>query len=88
MKDLVIKKKERTYVKGVFEITWENLSPIFQELANRNMASAEDLEQWLRDRSEIDALLEEDFAWRYIRMTCNTADEALLNSFQYFATEI
>jgi oligoendopeptidase F len=88
MKDFVIQKKERTYVKGFFEITWENLSPIFNELAKRSIKSANELEQWLRDRSEIDALLEEDFAWRYIRMTCNTADEALLNSFQYFATEI
>ena len=88
MNDLVIKKKERTYLKSVFEITWENLSPIFDELAKRSIGSATELEQWLRDRSELDALLEEDFAWRYIRMTCNTADEALLNSFQYFATEI
>ena len=88
MKDLVIKKKERAYIKGVFEITWENLSPIFDELAKRSIGSAGELELWLRDRSELDALLEEDFAWRYIRMTCNTADEALLNSFQYFATEI
>ena len=88
MNDLVIKKKERTYLKSVFEITWENLSPIFDELAKRSIGSAAELEQWLRDRSELDALLEEDFAWRYIRMTCNTADEALLNSFQYFATEI
>ena len=68
MKDLVIKKKERTYIKGVFEITWENLSPIFDELAKRSIGSAAELEQWLRDRSEIDALLEEDFAWRYIRI--------------------
>lgn len=88
MKDLVIKKKEKTYLKSVFEITWENLSPIFGELAKRSIGSAVELEQWLRDRSELDALLEEDFAWRYIRMTCNTADEALLNSFQYFATKI
>ncbi|MFM6954692.1 MAG: M3 family oligoendopeptidase [Sphingobacteriaceae bacterium] len=88
MKDLLIKKKERNYLKSVFEITWENLSPIFEELAKRSIGSASELEQWLRDRSEVDALLEEDFAWRYIRMTCNTADEALVNSFQYFATEI
>ena len=88
MKDLVIKKKDRSYLKTAFEITWENLSPIFDELAKRSIGSAAELEQWLRDRSELDALLEEDFAWRYIRMTCNTADEALLASFQYFATEI
>lgn len=88
MEDWLIKKKERTYLKDVFEITWENLSPIFEELVKRPIASAAGLEQWLRDRSELEALLEEDFAWRYIRMTCNTADEALLASFQYFATEI
>src|SRR5690606_10876303 len=40
------------------------------------------------DRSELEAVLEEDVAWRYIRMTCNTADEKLLQDFQYFATEI
>lgn len=88
MEDLLIKKKERSYLKSVFEITWENLSPIFDELLERPIESAKALEQWLRDRSELEALLEEDFAWRYIRMTCNTADEALLASFQYFATEI
>jgi oligoendopeptidase F len=32
--------------------------------------------------------LEEDFAWRYIRMTCDTTSEELLEKFQYFATEI
>src|SRR5690606_7237195 len=31
---------------------------------------------------------EEDFAWRYIRMTCDTLNENLLQDFQYFATEI
>ena len=46
------------------------------------------MEQWLRDRSELEAALEEDFGWRYIRMTCDTTNEKLLQDFQYFATEI
>jgi oligoendopeptidase F len=41
-----------------------------------------------KDGSELEAALEEDFAWRYIRMTCDTTSEELLQSFQYFATEI
>jgi oligoendopeptidase F len=57
-------------------------------LINRSINSVSELGQWLRDRSEIEAALEEDFAWRYIRMTCDTTDEKLLNDFQFFATEI
>lgn len=32
--------------------------------------------------------MEEDFAWRYIKMSCDTANEELVKNFQYFATEI
>ncbi|MDT3404854.1 oligoendopeptidase F [Mucilaginibacter terrae] len=84
----MINAKERTYIPAQLEIKWENLEPLYKELSSRNINSVEELEQWLRDRSELEAALEEDFAWRYIRMTCNTADEDLLQKFQYFATEI
>ena len=84
----MILKKEKKYIPENLEIKWENLEPIFTELQNRAINLVEDLEQWLRDRSELEAALEEDFAWRYIRMTCDTTNEDLLQSFQYFATEI
>ncbi|RYE32592.1 MAG: M3 family oligoendopeptidase [Sphingobacteriaceae bacterium] len=84
----MILKKEKKYIPQNFEITWENLEPIFTELQDRTLNSAEDLEQWLRDRSELEAALEEDFAWRYIKMTCDTTNPDLLEKFQYFATEI
>ncbi len=81
-------KKQRTYIPQNLEIKWENLSPIFEELQNRNIATVAELEQWLRDKSELEAALEEDFAWRYIKMSCDTANEQLVKDFQYFATEI
>lgn len=84
----MILKKEKKYIPQNMEIKWENLEPVFTELQNRAVNSVADLEQWLRDRSELEAALEEDFAWRYIRMTCDTTNEDLLQSFQYFATEI
>ncbi|RYG01125.1 MAG: M3 family oligoendopeptidase, partial [Chitinophagaceae bacterium] len=80
--------KQRTYIPQNLEIKWENLSPIFEELKHRTINSAAELAQWLKDKSELEAALEEDFAWRYIKMSCDTANEALVNSFQYFATEI
>ncbi len=85
---MIIKKKPRTYVPENLEIKWENIEPLFKELLAREIQSVPDLERWLQNRSELEAVLEEDFAWRYIRMTCDTGNEELLKNFQYFAMEI
>lgn len=69
-------------------VTWESLEPLFQELSGRQIEHVEELEQWMRDRSALEAFLQEDYAWRYIRMTCDTEDEQLLAEFEFFATEI
>jgi len=84
----MIHKKTRTYLPQNFEIKWETLEPLFKELTERPINSVQELEHWLHDRSELEAALEEDFAWRYIRMTCDTMSEELLQKLQYFATEI
>ena len=85
---MIIEKKNRTYIPKDLTITWESLEPLFTELQNREISSVEELEQWLKDRSELEAALEEDFAWRYIKMSCDTANEELVKNFQYFAEEI
>ncbi|MEO6150433.1 MAG: M3 family oligoendopeptidase [Mucilaginibacter sp.] len=84
----MIHKKTRKYIPAELEIKWETLEPIYKELLARPINSAEELEHWLQDRSELEAALEENFAWRYIRMTCDTANEDLLKDYTYFATEI
>ncbi|MEO6631308.1 MAG: M3 family oligoendopeptidase, partial [Mucilaginibacter sp.] len=84
----MIHKKTRIYIPEGFEIKWESLEPLYTELRDREINSVNELEKWLHDRSEVEAALEEDFAWRYIRMTCDTNSEELLQKFQYFATEI
>jgi oligoendopeptidase F len=88
MENLIIAKKPRTYIPKDLKIKWETLEPLFKELKKRKINSVEDLERWMLDRSELEAALEEDFAWRYIKMTCDTTDGKLLEDFQYFATEI
>jgi oligoendopeptidase F len=88
MIDLTIPKKKRNYIPQDLEMNWETLEPILNELLARELSSVEELEQWLRDKSELEAALEEDFAWRYIKMSCDTTDESLVKDFQYFATEI
>jgi oligoendopeptidase F len=84
----MIHKKTRKYIPADLEMKWEALEPLFKELRDRSINSAHELELWLQNRSELEAAIEEDFAWRYIRMTCDTNNEELLQKFQYFATEI
>lgn len=88
MINLTIPKKTRTYIPQNLLIEWENLEPLFSELLERPITDVRELEQWLKDKSELEAALEEDFAWRYIRMSCDTANEEFVKSFQYFATEV
>ncbi len=79
----------RHYVPESFQVTdWDALENYFQELAGRPVGSAAALERWLLDRSELEAVLSEDLAWRYIRMTCDTQDAARSEAFQYFVNEI
>ena len=77
---MIIEKKPRTFVPENLEIKWENLEPLFEELKNREINSVDGLETWLKNRSELEAALEENFAWRYIKMTCDTSSEKKIGS--------
>lgn len=88
MINLNIPAKQRAYIPQNLEMKWDNLEPILNELLSRPIENVAELEKWLKDKSELEAALEEDFAWRYIKMSCDTANEELVQSFQYFATEI
>lgn len=88
MINLTIPKKKRFYIPENLQINWDNLEPILNELLARPIENVRELEQWLKDKSELEAALEEDFAWRYIKMSCDTSNDVLVKDFQYFATEI
>ncbi|NJO92563.1 MAG: M3 family oligoendopeptidase, partial [Chloroflexia bacterium] len=68
--------------------TWDSIAPYSNNLKDRKIESADDLKTWLKNKSELDAVLEEDLAWRYIKMNCNTEDDALSAHFEKFITEI
>src|SRR4051812_18705941 len=80
---------QRHYLSSDFKITtWDHLKPLLEELKNRSLNSVADLKQWMKDYSEVEAVISEDGAWRYIKMTCDTQDEKLQNDFNFFVTEI
>jgi len=85
----VLEPKPRTFLPADFNVTdWPALQPYFEELKNREIKTVDELENWLLDRSELESVIEEDMGWRYIRMTCDTQDEAATEAFTYFVEEI
>ncbi|MFN2439558.1 MAG: M3 family metallopeptidase, partial [Chitinophagaceae bacterium] len=84
-----IQKLPRKFLPEDFTITnWENLQPYLEELLNRPINSNKDLEQWLADMSELEAVISEDASWRQIRMTCDTENKELEKAFEFFVMEI
>ncbi len=67
---------------------WEDIERYCEDLLTRNIDEKAAYEKWLADKSELDAVLEEDAAWRYIRMTINTKDQSLTEHYTFFVTQI
>lgn len=84
-----IEKLPRNYLPQTFALTnWDAIAPFFKDLAERPITSLEDLEQWLKDSSELEAAISEDACWRQIKMTCDTENKTLEEAFINFVTQI
>lgn len=67
---------------------WEGLEPYFKTLLAQDLDSVATLEKWLKNLSELEAFISEDACWRQIKMTCDTTDKSLEESFNFFCMEI
>jgi oligoendopeptidase F len=84
-----IKKLPRHFVPENFALTdWSRLEPFFKNLLERNIDTQEGLEKWLKDQSELEAMVNEDACWRQIHMTCDTENKSLEEAFNFFCMEI
>lgn len=82
-------KPKRRFLPDDLKIeSWKDVEKYFIDLRDREVNSVNDLENWLLDWSETDAVFEEDSAWRYIKMTCNTADQQLVDAYNYYINNI
>lgn len=82
-------KMKRTYVASDFKCDeWSKVEHYLTDLTNRIFTTEGDFLQWLKDKSEFEAVLEEDMAWRYIRMTIDTTDAEKSEAYRFFVTEI
>lgn len=79
----------RNFLPEEFKLTvWSRLKPYYNDLLKRSISSVDDLERWILDKSELDAFVSESFAWRYVQITVNSADERAAEMYQYAVQEL
>ncbi|MBN8672352.1 MAG: M3 family oligoendopeptidase [Chitinophagales bacterium] len=84
-----IEKLKRNFLPEDFKMTtWDALQPYFDKLIATEINSKEELESWLRNISELEAVISEDACWRQINMTCDTTNKEYEDAFTYFCMEI
>jgi oligoendopeptidase F len=84
-----IQKLPRNFVPADFVLTdWQSIEPFFKTLLEKEINTKQELEQWLLDMSELEAVVSEDACWRQIKMTCDTTDQSLEEAFNFFCTAI
>lgn len=82
-------KQNRKFIDRDLSIqTWEDIEAYFMHLMEKSIDTKDDFEEWLAQRSELITVLEEEKAWRYIDLSCNTADEQIVEKYQFWVSEI
>ncbi|MFN0131342.1 MAG: M3 family oligoendopeptidase [Phycisphaerales bacterium] len=67
---------------------WEEIEPLLLALRDRPVRTPADLEQWLLDRSELEAACQEAESDLYISMTCHTDDAEAAGAFTRYIETI
>ncbi len=81
--------RKKEFLPEGFRLTvWSKLKPYYEELIKRPVGSAEALEQWIWDKTELDAVVGEAFAWRYVQVTLDSSDQPATELYQYAVQEL
>ena len=83
-----IRPKRKFVSENLIIDSWEKIESLFDNLVEREISNVAELEKWMLDRSELEAVLEEDMAWRYIKMNIDTTDKKLGERFSFWIKEI
>lgn len=81
--------KQRSFLPSDFTIQdWESLQPFLDQLLAEEPAGLEGLISWLGKIDELNAVISEDAAWRYIKMSCDSLNEEKQKAYQHFVQNI
>ncbi|MCZ2130409.1 MAG: M3 family oligoendopeptidase [Bacteroidia bacterium] len=84
-----LRKHPRIFLPTDYKIeNWEGLQPHYQKLLSEDFHTKAEFESWLKKVSELQSAVSEDLAWRYIHMTCDTANKTFEESYLEFVTNI
>jgi oligoendopeptidase F len=79
----------RQFLNPSFQLSdWPSLAPYLDNLCQRKLDKTTELERFMKDRSELESYLSENFAWRYIQMTCDTQNIEIKKHYEQFVTDI
>ncbi|MGH7980517.1 MAG: M3 family oligoendopeptidase, partial [Limisphaerales bacterium] len=69
---------------------WSRIAPLFDQLEQRapELKTVGDLQAWLLDWSELNAVLDEEASRRYIAMTCHTDNADAEKAYLHFVEQI
>lgn len=85
----VIGKKKRVYFDEKFKADkWENVERELKAIENEEIDSKKDLETLIEKYSELSYIIEETYAWKYIKMTCNADKPEYSKSFNQFYEDV
>lgn len=85
----IIQRDKRKYLSEDLAInSWQDIESYYTELLERKIESKEALMKWISDRSETDAVIDEEYRWRYIRQTCDTENESYTKAYEDFIQTI
>jgi len=66
----------------------EDILPFYHQLLDREIQSVSEFKEFLLDVSDLESAVSEDMAWRYIRMTCDTANKDHEQAYLLFVQDI
>lgn len=84
-----IQRKKRNFIPETLKVEdWKDVSSYYTELSERTIGNKEDLLRWMADRSELDAIVDDEYRWRYIHQTCDTENEVYKSAYERFIQDI
>jgi oligoendopeptidase F len=84
LNDLPKYQKRRFVPEGARLTEAKEVTALYEELYKRSIRSVQDLEDWILDRSELDAAVNQEGSILYIRMTCQTDDPRKAKAYKDF----
>jgi oligoendopeptidase F len=85
----IFPRKVRSFVPQALVVSeWSEIEPLVQRLLDAPLDTVEEVEAWLLNSCELEAIVNEEGAWRYIRMTCDTNSKELRQKYDQFISDI